>query len=344
MAKEKETVSDFEKKYGKVCISGDFILEQEKKIISMSPRMDIGLSGGIPEGCWVLCSGQPKRGKTTCILQLCANAQKQGKKIRYLDVEHRLKPMNLGGIAGLKTDEDNFRIVRSEKGNILNAEQFLNAGTDMLHAEEDIVLVIDSVSALCSSAETIGEITSQARNAGAKLMANFWRKNKDIVPVQNSIVIMIIHLIANTSGYGAKWNEDGGQKIQYACDVKIRNKSTADWLEGEKLVGIMPEWEIETSALGPACKSVKQRIRFGIGADETAELMDVGLEFGLISQAGAWYSCDFVVSTPELSSFCSEDSKKNMVCKFQGEANLYKFLKENPTVQQKLNELIRSMI
>lgn len=344
MAKEKETVSELEKKYGKVFISGDFILEQEKKIISMSPKMDVGLSGGVPEGCWMLVSGQPKTGKTTSILQLCANAQTQGKKIRYLDVEHRLKKMNLSGIHGLKTDEENFKIIQSVKGNILSAEQYLNIGTDFLHEQEDIVLVIDSVSALCSSAENIGEITAMARNSGPKLMANFWRKNKDIVPVQNSIVVMIIHLIANTSGYGAKWTEDGGQKIQYACDIKIRNKGSKDWLEGENIVGILPEWEIETSALGPACKSVTQRIRFGIGADRIAELMDMGMEFGLITQAGAWYNCDFVAEDPELSSFCSIDSKKTTVCKQQGEANLYKFLVENEIINQKLEKLVRSML
>ena len=101
--------------------------------------------------------------------------------------------------------------------------------------ESDIFLVIDSVSALCASAESIADVTAQARNAGPKLMGNFWRKSKDLVPVQNSNVVMIIHLIANTSGYGAKWIEDGGQKIQYACDIKIRNKKTEDWLDGDKI-------------------------------------------------------------------------------------------------------------
>ncbi len=343
-----ELLKELEKKYGKgILVSGNTILEQEKKIISVSPKLDIGLSGGIPEGTWILCSGPPKRGKTSLTLQMCANAQKLGKKIVYLDIEHRLKKMNLAGIVGLDTSPEKFRVIQSLKGNILTAEQFLGIGTDILHAESDIFLVIDSVSALCASAETIGDVTAMARNSGPKLMGNFWRKNKDLVPVQNSNVLMIIHLIANTSGYGAKWIEDGGQKIQYACDVKLRNKSTEDWIENEKQIGIMPEWEIETSALGPPCKSVKNRFRFGLGIDKAAELMDLAIEFALITKAGSWFNCDFATELECAKEFVTEDKKsKEKSCKFQGEKNVYDFLSnpDNHLILEALEKTIREML
>ena len=345
--KEKnEVLSELEKKYGKgIIISGDVILEQQKKIISVSPRMDMGLSGGIPEGGWILCSGLQKRGKTTLTLQMCANAQKIGKKIVYLDVEHRLKKMNLSGIKGLKTDPNSFQIITSQKGAILAAEDFLNIATDILHEVPDIFLVIDSVSSLCSSAEIIGDVTAQARNAGPKLMANFWRKNKDIVPVQNSNICMIVHLIANTSGYGAKWTEDGGVKIQYACDVKLKNRATEDWIENDKQIGIIPDWEIETSALGAPCKSVKTRIRFGLGVDSVAELMDLGIEMGFISKGGSWYNCEFAVDIPEIAELVDEDKKtKEKSCKFQGEKKLYDFLVSQPVVVSKLEQDIKSLL
>jgi len=281
---------------------------------------------------------------TSQILQTCANAQKQGKKVIWLDVEHRLKKLNLSGIEGLDTSEDKFHIVQSQKGKILTAEEFLDIATEFLKNESDIFLVIDSVSALCASAESIADVTAQARNAGPKLMGNFWRKSKDLVPVQNSNVVMIIHLIANTSGYGAKWIEDGGQKIQYACDIKIRNKKTEDWLDGDKIIGIMPEWEIETSALGPPCKSVSCRFKFGKGIDKAAELMDLAFDFGLISKAGAWYNLDFALELPEAQSFVTEDKKtKEKSLKLQGEKNVYEFLVANPSILSLLEQEIKQL-
>src|SRR5688572_425817 len=118
-------------KYGEeLVLDASFIVDKPKKIISVGPALDLALNGGVPEGSWMIISGQPKTLKTTITLQLCANAQKLGKMIFYNDVEGRLKKLNLLGTKDL--DLKRFKVIGSTESKILSAEEHLSIDEHLL--------------------------------------------------------------------------------------------------------------------------------------------------------------------------------------------------------------------
>lgn len=324
-------IEELTKEFGKVIKPANSILNIKRDIFSASPRLDIGLGGGIPSGSTVIVSGPPKFGKTTLILSLLAGIQKKcpDRKIWYGDVEKRLKTMNLNGIRGLNPEHPNFNIISSEKGNILSAEQHLSIYEKICLSEEGSVVVVDSSSALCSQAEQINEITSQFRNPGAKLMATFCRKIGNAVAINDIILIVVQHLITDTSGMGhAGKSEDGGTKIQYQEDVKIRGKYTEQWKvgtgENERIIGQKTHWQIMNGALSGSIpnEKVMTYLRYGIGIDSLMEYIEIGQELGIITGKG-WYS------------FNGE--------KIQGMEGLYQNLSENPEKTELLIKQIKEM-
>lgn len=277
------------KKYGGNILSGDFFSKQSNKIVPISPVFDIHL-GGIEEGTWTLVSGLPKVGKTTTVLQICANAQAMGKHVYYGIPEGRLKDRDITGIEGFSQSDDLFTPIASTEAQLLTAEDHLTIYRDIIQNIPGCVLVIDSASALCAAKEQSGEITAQARNDGPKLLATFCRQMASIVPVRKTIVIMIQHLIANTSGYGAKFMEDGGNKIQYQCDNKVRCRGKADWMDGDIQVGQVVTWDIETASLKKPGAKFESYLRYGFGLDKYMEISKLAVDLGVITKGGAWFT------------------------------------------------------
>lgn len=326
-------IDDLVKKYGsECCVSADFILEQEKKIISVSPVLDIALSGGIPEGIIVLCSGKSKCGKSTTALQFAANCQKLQKKVFYLDVEGRISKKNLLGIHGLNSKD--ITIIRSTQDRILSAQDYLTIAEDIIINAPGCLIIIDSTSALCDSSERTEEITASTRNKGPKLLASFCRRIGNVVPVNNTIVWIIQHMIANTSGFGAPFMEDGGNKIVYQADVKIRSKGFSDWKEGDSLIGQSVKWEVEFSALGAPGAKVDSYIRYGYGIDDAWEISNLGMDLGLIEkpEKSSWFRPIFL-------------EKYNIeVIKLQGQNKLSSYLQDNPEYLRLLYNDIKEML
>jgi len=283
---------DINKKYdSNVFINAQEIVDQDRKIVSASPALDFGLNGGVVEGSWLLLSGTPKCGKSTLALQICANAQSQYNKPIFIgNIEHRLNKKEFSGIHNLNIS--NIEIIQSQKNKILMAQDFLTEFVNIITTVPECVLIIDSSSALCSTNEYSNDITSQSRNEGPKLLANFCRKMASVVPVQKSILIIIQHLISNTSGYGSPFYEDGGHKIQYQGDTKIRCTSFQKWElkpgDESTRVGQTVNWQIITSALGPPGGKVQSYLRYGYGIDGIKEVINLGMDFGIIEKAGSW--------------------------------------------------------
>lgn len=318
------------KKYGDIFTSGSQIIDKPKQVIPVSPKIDIGLGGGIPEGSWFIISGKEKLGKSSLALNFCANAQREefgSRQCYYLDGEGRLGNKILNGISGL--DHEKLTVIKSTQGNILSAEKFLTIGEQLIKNKPGIVLVVDSASAMCSQSEMEGdEITGKGRNLGPKLLAEFTRKLANVVPVQNSVVIVIQHMIANTSGYGPAFMEDGGNKIKYQADVKLRGRTYSKWEQGNKQIGQIATWDVVYSALGPPGATIESYIRYGIGVDKTWELIDIAVDLDLIEKGGSWFTLNFL-----------EDGKK-----LQGQNKVWDFLENNTEVREDLARKIRSII
>lgn len=309
---------------GEFCVSGTEFNKREITVIPISPSLNFGLGGGIAEGSWVICSGIEKAGKSTTALCFGANMQRPEfghRKVFYLDVEGRLKPLNLTSTNNL--DLDRFFVVRSTPGNILNGEMMLMKGVEILMNNPGCLLIIDSSSALCSEKEMIGEIKAESRVAGPKLLAQFCRKMAHVVPINKCIVWVIQHMIANTSGFGSPFMEDGGHKIMYQADYKIRAKGFQPWKVGseETSIGQVIDWQIVTSGLGgiPGTK-VQSFLRFGTGLDVINEMIEMAVKVNLIVKKGAW--------------FYFKDGK------FQGQNRLWEYISSNPSIKDELGQTL----
>lgn len=322
------------KKYGNIFANAQDIIDKPKTIIPLSPKLDIGLSGGVPEGSWFLISGKEKAGKSSAALHFCATAQRPeygGRKCYYLDAEGRLGGKILGGIQGLDLKSENgLEIIKSTKGNILSAEMFLTIAENLIKSESEIVIVIDSASAMCTQSEMDSdEISGNTRNGGPKLLANFTRKLANVVPVQNTIVIIIQHMIANTSGYGPAFMEDGGNKIKYQADIKLRARTFSKWEDtSKKQIGQIVTWDVVYSALGAPGATVEGYIRYGKGIDTTWELIDIAVDLDLIEKGGSWFTLSFL----------------DEPLKVQGQNSVWQHLEDNTEHKQLLNKKVKELL
>ena len=157
---------DVTKTFGEnIILTGNAIVDRKTIIIPVSPSIDIILNGGIPEGSFVILTGQPKCGKTTTSLDFAATAQKaeyahssfkDGREVYYLNIEGRLKKRDLEGIPGLNLNK--FHVIGSQQGKILHAEEYLQIGEKIINEIPGCVLIIDSYSALCTEAEITSEM------------------------------------------------------------------------------------------------------------------------------------------------------------------------------------------
>lgn len=225
---------------------------------------------------------------TITALQIAANAQEQYDKPVYIgNVEYRINDKELSGIHNLNVDK--VEMIQSTEGKILVAQDFLQEFTNIIKSVPGCVLVIDSSSALCAEGEFTSEIKAAGRNDGPKLLAQFCRKMTGVVPVQKTIVIVIQHLIANTSGYGEAYYEDGGRKMQHQADLKLRCTTFQKWEHKEEQIGQTATWHVKTSALSKPGAKFQSYIRYGYGIDDIYELMTLGKDMGIIEKKGSWY-------------------------------------------------------
>jgi recombination protein RecA len=325
---------DFIKKYGDYITTGDKILEIKRnyKTISISPAIDLALGGGIKEGSWVILSGPPKAGKTTTTMQIIANCQAEGRKIIYLDVEGRLKEMNFE-VPGI--DPSLVQVIRSGD-TPLAAEEFLEIARTLLSSKENegCVLVIDSISSLIPKRDLeVVEIDGQTRPGLPKILSDFCKKLGQTVPNNKCIVVMITHMITNTSGYGKSRMADGGVKIQFQADTRMEVKSVSPWNIGSEekkdIIGLKVTWDILCSSIGSPHKTCESWIRFGQGIDKIQEIITIAIDLGLIEKSGSWFNLVFLEEKAQ---------------KFQGQEKVNVFLAENKDAYATLEVKVREML
>jgi recombination protein RecA len=324
-----------EKSFGKnILKSGDAVLDEKTIIIPLSPALDIGLGGGIPEGTWGIFTGPPKLGKTTTMLSFAANAQKPefgGRNVYYFKVEGRLSKKNLE-IAGL--DMSKLQIIESTEEKILTAEDILQIAEIAIMTDPGCVIIIDSYSSLCTNSEMSNEIKSNSRSDAPKLLYNFTRKMGQVVPLKKCIVIGVMKIIANTSGYGASEMEQGGGALKFQEDWKIRCiRKELCHLNDDKTqtaTGQIVTWRILNSVLGAPGAEVTSHIKYGIGVDSVREICDIAIDMNIIVKGGSWFN------------ILPEENEDKL--KFQGMADLMEYIESNPDVFEQINTRVRNML
>jgi|TARA_R110001606_G_scaffold348487_1_gene498017 recombination protein RecA len=350
-------LKDTVKKYGDIIKKGNTVLQEkgEYGVISISPALDVGLGGGIREGCWLMLTGDPKSGKTTTAMQIAANCIAEGRKVIYVDAEGRLKDLNFQ-VEGL--DPSDMDII-APVDKPLSAELLLETSYKMLCDPEyhGAVLIIDSISSLISEKELDGDFSP--RRAGLpKILSVFTKKVGQLLPSQRGLIIGITHYISNTSGFGKSKMSDGGVKIQYQADTRLEIahggegnpavKAVVD--ENGKQVGQKINWRVVCSSMGPPGGNIQSYIRYGYGIDKTQEVIDLSLDLGLIEQRGAWFNCLFMSSMkkiakkikPELDFDNAEEVENSF--KYQGMKKVRTLFDENPELVKNLEKLIKESL
>ena len=303
--------------------SADFVLDSPPQIIPVSPAIDVALGGGITDGSWNIFSGPSKCGKTIMALTVARNAQKMGKKVFFINIEGRISELQLKGVHGLQIKE--ISMVMSTREKILSGQQFLDASMAIMENNPDCVVIIDSYSVICSSNERDSEITAFYRNEGPKLLASFTRQMSQVVPVNNITVVGMQHVIANQASRYGGVIEDGGNKIIYQTDTKLRCSRVQSWEEDDKVVGQIVTWKVMNSALGGGKHTeVETYLRFGYGYDDIAENIILASEFGVIEKGGSWFTLP--------------DGQK-----VQGLGKLRGLLLEDTELYQKINQHVREI-
>jgi recombination protein RecA len=327
---------DVKKAFGdNIILTGNAIVDKDVLTIPVSPSLDIVLNGGIPEGSFVVLTGQPKCGKTTTSLDFAATAQKKeyahgsfkdGRQVYYLNIEGRLKKRDLEGIPGL--DLERFNVIGSQQGKILHAEEYLQIAEKIINEIPGSVLIIDSYSALCTEAEITSDMDKMQRADGAKLLAKFCRKVANVIPVNKNVVIGITHLMGNPTGYGAEFKEKSGQAIAYQTDIKLRAKTFKPWTVSAESsqIGQEIEWQVICSALGSPGGQITSFIRYGQGIDKQTEIINLASDLGIINKGGAWYTLSSVEGQP----------------KFQGTEKVRTYLLENPNIYEELYKTVKT--
>lgn len=326
MEQKEKLRKEFNKQGNNIFSAKDFV-DRDRNIISVSPMVDFSLGGGIPEGSWVILSGLPKCGKSITALQIAANAQQQyGKPVYYGNVEHRVDKKELNGVHGL--DVEAMEMVQSSPTKILTGVDFLTIFHQIVWDVPECVLIIDSTSALCGEGEFSGEFSAMGRNEGPKLLAKFCRKLTGVVPVQKALIIVVQHLIANTSGYGEPWYEDGGRKMQHAASTKLRCTTFQKWDNSKKeQIGQVINWQIKEAALTKPGGKFQSYLRYGYGLDDIKEYITLGLDMGILSKSGkGWFSI------PEYEK------------QINGEDNVRQYYQENPQQFENLKTQIKNML
>lgn len=355
--KPPEYLKNTVKKYGEIIKSGNLVLEEKSdyKIISISPALDIGLGGGVREGCWLTLTGDPKSGKTTTAMQIAANCLKEGRKVIYIDAEGRLKDLNFQ-VAGL--DPSDMQII-APVDKPLPAEVLLETAYKLMCDPEyhGAVLIIDSISSLISEKELDGDFSP--RRAGLpKILSIFTKKIGQLLPSQRGLIIAITHFISNTAGHGKSKHSDGGIKIQYQADTRLEIGWGGDGIpavkpvvdENGKQIGQKINWKVLCSSMGPPGGNIQSYIRYGHGIDKTQEVIELALDLGLIEQRGAWFNCVFMTDMPKLAKKIKPEvdfdkpEEAEKAFKYQGMAKVRVLFDENPILTTKLESLIKESL
>jgi protein RecA len=322
--------AEIKKQYGTdIVVPAKNVLDEPVRIVPLSPKLDLILSGGVPDGTFCTFTGPSGCGKTTLGLHYAAKCQRPeygSREVFYINVEGRLKHVNLKGIPGLNLEK--LHIIGSHKKKILSAQEYLKISEDILRAISNCVVIIDSYSALCHENELIGDVGMSTRGAGGyTLLAQFLRQMCNVVPVMKSNVIGITHLMANVSSPYGGLTEKSGNALTFHADIRLKAKKVEAWKAGEKQIGQVITWQCIKSALGGPGGEVEGYLRYGKGIDELHELLVTAIDFGLISVVGkGWHTLNFLNSE-----------------KIQGEENLNKMFRESLELRQALETKMKEI-
>ena len=313
-------LSQIERQFGKgsVMRMGDGGTVKDVEVISTgSLALDIALGiGGLPRGRVIEIYGPESSGKTTLTLQVIAEAQKKGGTAAFIDAEHALDP---GYAQKLGVNVDDLLVSQPDTG-----EQALEIADMLVRSGAVDVVVVDSVAALTPKAEIDGEMGDSHMGLQARLMSQALRKLTANIKRSNTMVIFINQIRMKIGVmFGNPETTTGGNALKFYASVRLDIRRTGAIKKGDEVVGNETRVKVVKNKLAPPFKQAEFEILYGEGISREGEMIDLGVQAGLVEKSGAWYSYG-----------------GNRIG--QGKDNVRVYLKEHPEVAKELEAQIRA--
>ena len=314
-------MSKIEKDFGKGSIMklGDESVENVEVIPTGSIGLNAALGvGGYPRGRIIEIYGPESSGKTTLAIHAIAEAQKQGGIAAFIDAEHafdRFYAEKLG------VDVNNLWISQPDNG-----EQALQIADQLISSSAIDILVVDSVAALTPKKEIEGDMGDNVVGLQARLMSQALRKLTSTISKTNTTCIFINQLREKIGVmFGSPETTTGGNALKFYSSVRLDIRRITSIKDGDELIGNQVRVKVVKNKVAPPFRKCEFEILFGEGISKVGEIVDLGVEYGIVQKAGSWFSYE-----------------GNKLA--QGRDAVKKLLKDNPELCEELEAKIMQTI
>ena len=291
--------------------------------VDVIPTGSIGLNaalgvGGYPKGRIIEIYGPESSGKTTLAIHAIAEAQKQGGTAAFIDAEHafdRFYAQKLG------VDVNNLWISQPDNG-----EQALEIADQLIRSSAVDIIVIDSVAALTPKAEIEGDMGDNKVGLQARLMSQALRKLTSNISKTNTTCIFINQLREKIGVmFGNPETTTGGNALKFYASVRLDIRKVTTLKDGDQMIGNQVRVKVVKNKVAPPFRKAEFDIMFGEGISRSGEIVDLGVQLGIIKKSGSWFSY--------------EDQKLA-----QGRDATKKLLEDNPELAEELEAQIMAQL
>ena len=315
------TLDKLEKNYGKGSIMklGDQAAQDIDVISSGSLTLDLALGvKGYPKGRIIEIYGPESSGKTTLAIHAIAEAQKAGGIAAFIDAEHAFDQFYA---KSLGVDIDNLYVAQPDNG-----EQALEIADVLIRSGGVDVLIVDSVAALTPKAEIEGDMGQNHVGLQARLMSQGLRKLTSVIKEKN-VLCVFINQIRMKIGvmFGSPETTTGGNALKFYASVRLDIRRTGAVKDGDEVVGNETRVKVVKNKVAPPFRTAEFDIMYGAGVSKVGEILDIGVELGIVKKSGSWFSYG--------------DTKLG-----QGRDAVKGLIKDNPELMEELETKIKDAI
>ena len=316
-----DVIKTIEKTYGKGSVMklGDHGVEKMDVIPTGSISLDVAIGvGGYPKGRIIEIFGPESSGKTTFALHAIAEAQKKGGYAAFIDAEHALDPVYA---KALGVDIDNLILSQPDDG-----EQALEIVDALVKSNAIDIIVIDSVAALVPKAEIDGDMGSQHVGLQARLMSQAMRKLAGSINKTKTVAIFINQIREKVGVlFGNPETTSGGRALKFYATIRLDIRRVDQIKQGMDPLGNVTRIKVVKNKVAPPFKNAEVDLIYGKGISHEGEILDMGVQLGIIEKSGAWFS----YGNDRLG---------------QGRENVKEYFKQNQTLANEIEIKIREKI